>query len=239
MIRQATNFEYIHCKGFIAEIIRTHRIKSADLRVEEGTVSVVVPKDLPRERIEKLLKDKQRWINEKLVLYREAMPVSQKEFVSGESFSYLGRNYRLKVERAPFAPVKLIQGYLIASLPSGIDESHMVRNALVRWYRTHAETKLQEKAHRYAKIVGVEPHSIGIQTFKSRWGSCSAKGAVLFNWKIIMAPNRICDYIVIHELCHLIHHDHSAKFWKEVERVLPDYAARKEWLKVNGITLEL
>lgn len=239
MTTLAKQTEYLQGKGFIAEIIRTHRIKSADLRVEEGTVSVVVPKDLPQERIEKLLKDKHRWIKEKLILHREAMPVSQKEFISGESFSYLGRNYRLKVERAPFAPVKLIQGRLIATLPYGSDEVHMVRNALVRWYRKHAEAKLQEKSKRYAKIIGVEPRSVGIKAFTSRWGSCSAKGDVLFNWKIIMAPNRICDYIVIHELCHLIHHDHSAKFWKEVERVLPDYAERKEWLKVNGVTLEL
>ncbi len=231
--------EYIQGKGFIAEVVRTGRIKSADLRVEEGAVSVIVPKDLPLERIEKLLHDKQRWIKEKLILQREAMPSSGKQFISGESLPYLGRNYRLKVERAPFAPVKLIQGRLVASLPHGSDEPHMVRNALIRWYRKHAEVKLREKAERYAKVVGVEPRSIGIQTFKSRWGSCSAKGDLLFNWKVIMAPNSVCDYVVVHELCHLIHHDHSANFWKEVARVMPDYADRKEWLKVNGAALEL
>lgn len=239
MVPPIIQSEYIQGKGFIAEVVRTNRIKSADLKIEDGAVSVVVPIELSLERIEKLLIDKQRWIREKLVLQREAMPVSQKDFISGESFSYLGRNYRLKVERAPFAPVKLIQGRLVATLHSGSDEPHMVRNALVRWYRKRAEAKLQEKAKRYAKIAGVEPRSVGIQTFKSRWGSCSAKGDLLFNWKIIMAPNRICDYIVVHELCHLIHHNHSPRFWKEVERVLPDYAERKEWLKANCGSLEL
>lgn len=229
--------EYIEGNGYVAEVVRTQRVKSADLRVEDGMVSIVVPEKLESEKIQTLLKDKQSWIREKLILQREAMPVSAKSYVSGEAFSYLGRNYRLKVQKGRFAPVKLIQGHLIATLPSGSEEPHMVCNALVRWYKSHAEQKLQEKAKRYAKIIGVEPKSVGIQTFKSRWGSCTAKGDVVFNWKIIMAPNRICDYVVVHELCHLIHHDHSPKFWKEVARVIPDYDERKEWLKQNAIQL--
>jgi len=82
--------------------------------------------------------------------------------------------------------------------------------------------------------VGVEPKSASIKSFKSRWGSCSPEGDLDFNWVVVMAPNRIVDYIVIHELCHSLHHDHSPKFWKEVERVMPDYKDHKEWLKVNG-----
>ena len=136
-------------------------------------------------------------------------------------------------------PVKLIQGRLYATLPDGGEQSHMVRNALVRWYKRHAQIKLQEKADRYTKIVGVDAGSIGIKTFKSRWGSCSAKGHIDFNWKIMMAPNRIVDYVVVHELCHLKQHDHSPKFWTEVERVIPDYAECKAWMKMNAGRLEL
>lgn len=230
--------EYLEANGFIAEVVRTARVKSADLRVEDGLVSVVVPKALPQERIEKLLHDKRRWIKEKLILHREAAPVSAKDFISGESFAYLGRNYRLKVEHGLFSPVKLLQGRLVVTVPHE-SEPHIIRNALVRWYRRHAESKLQDKVSRYSKLVGAEPRSVGIKSFKSRWGSCSAKGDLLFNWRIVMAPNRICDYIVIHELCHLIQHDHSSKFWKEVERVLPDYAERKEWLKANSEMLRV
>lgn len=206
--------------------------------MDDGLVSIVIPEQLEVDQIYQLLDAKRHWIREKLILQREAMPVSAKSFISGEAFSYLGRNYRLKVQKGRFAPVKLIQGRLVATLPSGAEEPYMVRNTLVRWYKSHAEQKLQEKAERYAKIIGVEPKSVGIQTFKSRWGSCTAKGDVVFNWKIIMAPNRICDYVVVHELCHLIHHDHSPKFWKEVARVIPDYGERKEWLKQNAPSLE-
>lgn len=234
-----TNTQYIEGNGFIAEVIRTARIKTADIRVEEGVVSVVVPTELTDERINQLLKDKKRWIKDKIILHREALPVSAKKYVSGESFSYLGRNYRLKVHHGEFSPVKLVRGYLVVTVPEGQQQSYMIRNALVRWYRHHAELKLKEKAERYSLMVGVKPTAVGIKTFKSRWGSCSAKGKVDFNWKIMMAPNRIVDYVIVHELCHLKQHDHSPKFWRQVERVVPEYLDCKEWLKVNGVQLEV
>lgn len=231
--------EFIDGNGFIVEVIRTSRIKSADVRVEDGAVSIVVPRELPDERIAQILTDKRQWIRNKIILHREAMPVSAKEYVSGESFSYLGRNYRLKVHQGAYVPAKLTQGRLVVTVPGGKDQPHMIRNALLRWYKRRAESKLQDKAKRYAVIVGVEPAGVGIKSFKSRWGSCSAKGKIDFNWKVIMAPNRVVDYVVIHELCHLIRHDHSPEFWREVERVVPDYSVCKEWLKVNGGMLEL
>lgn len=233
------NPEYIESKGFIAEVIRTARVKSADIRVEDGAVSVVVPKDLDGERISQILSDKRQWINNKIDLHRDVAPVRASDYVSGEGFAYLGRNYRLKVEAGHFAPVKLVQGRLVVTVPNGEDQPHMVRNALVRWYKHHAKIKLNEKVNRYAAIVGVEPNGIGIKTFKSRWGSCSAKGKIDFNWKIIMAPNRVVDYVVVHELCHLIQHDHSPQFWKLVERVMPDFVECKEWLKLNAGVLEV
>ena len=236
---QPKQSEYIEGNGFIAEVIRTNRIKSADIRVEEGAVSVVVPQALALDRIDQLLRDKKQWINDKIVLHRGASPVSEKRYVSGESFSYLGRNYRLKLSRGKYTPVKLVQGRLLVTMPNGKKEAHMTRNALMRWFKHNAERKLQEKVERYAPIVGVEPKGLGIKSFKSRWGSCSSKGKIDLNWKIIMAPNRIVDYVVVHELCHLKHHDHSPKFWQQVERVIPDYQNCKEWLKVNAGVLEL
>lgn len=231
--------EYLQANGFIAEVIRTQRVKSADIRVEEGRVSIIVPDQLPLDRITKLLKNKDRWIREKISLQREALPTSCKQYISGESFSYLGRNYRLKVIDGLFAPVKLIEGRLVTALPSSQEQPHMIRNALIRWYKHHAEIKLKAKAQRYSSIIGVIPKSIGVRSFKSRWGSCSPTEQIDFNWKIIMAPNRIVDYVVIHELCHLVHHDHSPLFWKEVERAMPGYAECKEWLKMNAVKLDI
>lgn len=231
--------EYMQGRGFVAEVVRTQRIKSARLQIEEGAVSIIVPTELPHARIEKLLKEKNRWIKEKLYLHQQAMPISSKEFVSGEAFAYLGRNYRLKVEAGAFQPVKLKHGRLLVTLPKESVSPELIRNALVRWYRTQAENRFNEKVERYAKIIRVTPTAVGIKTFKSRWGSCNIKGEILFHWKAIMAPHRIVDYIVAHELCHLKHHDHSTAFWKSLGRVVPDYMECKAWLKRVGSALDI
>lgn len=231
--------EYIQGRGFVAEVIRTPRIKSARLQVEDGAVSIAVPQALPEERISKILLDKQRWIKEKMYLHQQAQPVSQREMISGEAFPYLGRHYRLKVETGALQPVKLQHGQLLLRLPEALQVDHIIREMLVYWYRMQAEIRFREKVRRYAKVVGVEPGDVGIKTFQSRWGSCNIKGEILFHWKVIMAPHRIVDYVVVHELCHLKHHDHSPAFWKSVERVVPDYLECKEWLKMVGARFDV
>lgn len=226
-----SNGEYIEGNGFIAEVIRTKRRKTASIRVEDRMVSVVVPTELTEQRISQLLKEKHRWIKTKIRDQKQVQTVSQKQFVSGEAFSYLGRNYRLKVVRGAYKPVKLIQGRLVATLPQGPDDPAMVRNALVRWYKAQAQPKLFEKTQRYAKIIGVEPTSIGIKTYKARWGSCNAKGRIDFNWQLVVAPHAAVDYVVVHELCHLKHFNHGSDYWKQVERVMPDFKTQQIWLK--------
>lgn len=230
--------EYRDGNGFIAEIIRTSRRKSADIRVEDGSVSVIVPAETSSERIDQLLATKRNWIKEKILLHRESTPASSKQYVSGEAFSYLGRNYRLKIERGNFAPVKLVSGRLLVTIPNGSEQPHMVRNALIRWYKRQAQQKLTDKVERFAPMVGVEPSGVGIKTFRSRWGSCTARGKLEFNWQIMMAPNSIVDYVAVHELCHLKQHDHSPMYWKEVGRVMPDYQKRRDWLRENSETLK-
>ncbi|WP_089729762.1 M48 family metallopeptidase [Candidatus Thiosymbion oneisti] len=232
--------EFIHGKGFDAEVIRTDRRKTATVKVVEGKVSVVVPRRTSTDKVQALVSRKTRWIREKLLLYRKHQPPKPKEYVSGECFTYLGRNYRLKVESGTAKSVKLQGGRLVVQVsPSVRKRDRYLHGALTEWYREHALQKLQQKVQRYAKVVRVSPSSVGIKTFSGRWGSCSTKGNLAFNWKAIIAPNRIVDYLVVHELCHLHHHNHSPEFWKCVERVLPDYAESKEWLKVNGRWLDV
>jgi predicted metal-dependent hydrolase len=226
--------EYIEQRGYVAEIIRRPRTKTARLQVDDGVVSIVVPQELPQTRIKKILTEKNRWIKEKLYLHQQAMPVSGKEFISGEAFPYLGRNYRLKIETGEFAPVKLTQGRLVVTLPTQSTSLTFIRTALIQWYQHQALIRFNEKVNRYANIMGVSPKSVSIKNFKSRWGSCTAKGEIQFHWKVILAPHRIVDYVVIHELCHLKHHDHSPAFWKSVECYVPDYMACKVWLKTVG-----
>ena len=232
--------EFVKGQGFIAEVIRTPRKMTATVRVREGKVSVVVPDSTIMNTVEALVTKKTKWIREKLLLQREHQPTKPKEYVSGESFTYLGRNYRLKVQNGPTKSVKLKYGRLVAHVPPSVQKrDQYVQNALTDWYREHALGKLHSKVGRYAQVIGVIPLSVGIKTFKGRWGSCSTKGNLLFNWKVIIAPNRIVDYVVVHELCHLHEHNHSPKFWKHVERVFPDYLECREWLKGNSRQLTI
>lgn len=231
--------EYVQGHGFVVEVVRTLRARTARLVVDDGAVVIYVPMSLPDERISRLVTDKKRWVKEKLYLHQQAMPVSSKEFVGGEAFPYLGRNYRLKVQAGPFQPVKLKQGWLVVTMPRDAIAPDMIRSALVRWYRVQAQERLTEKVQRYAKLIGVSPIAVGVKTFKSRWGSCSVRGEILFHWKVIMAPHSIVDYVVAHELCHLKHHDHSPAFWKSVERTIPEYLECKQWLKDVGSRFDI
>ena len=231
--------EYIQTSGFIAEVIRTPRRKTATIKVDDRVVSVVVPQDLNEQRITRLLKDKNRWIKDKIAAQKAVAPARQKQFVSGEAFSYLGRNYRLKVKRGAYQPVKLLQGRLVATLPDGADNPHMVRNALVRWYQLQAEPKLREKTARLAKQIAVQPTAVNIKTYKSRWGNCNSKGQIDYNWKIVMAPHWVVDYVVVHELCHLKHFNHSKDYWRKVKHHCAEAVDAKEWLRVNSAVINI
>ena len=226
--------EVIHGRGFDAEVIRTDRRKTATVKVERGRVAVVVPKATSTSRIESLIAEKTPWIKQKLLLHRQQIEVKPKEYVSGECFTYLGRNYRLKVIAGSRREVKLLNGRLVVSLPTGTRSPEAIRAALEQWYIEHAKQKLQEKVDRYAKRLELKPAKLNVRSFKSRWGSCSVKGDLTLNWRVIIAPQRIVDYVVVHELCHLRHHDHSPQFWSSVEHVLPDYRECREWLKAHA-----
>ena len=121
----------------------------------------------------------------------------------------------------------LLAGYLQATIrPSEQGEQRQVRiqQYLHNWYRSRALERLQQKAHRYAQQIGVSPAGISVRNFKSRWGSCDKQGKLVFNWNIIKAPHAIADYMVVHELCHLIHPNHSRQFWQLVSRYDPAFA---------------
>ncbi|MFO7830561.1 MAG: SprT family zinc-dependent metalloprotease [Desulfuromonadaceae bacterium] len=231
--------EYRNHEGLKIEVIRSRRRKSAEIRVAEGTVSIRVPMHTSVDQIDAFLHARRDWILKKVALQAQMSPAKPRAYVSGELFSYLGSNYRLKVEEGAFAPVKLQQGCLIVTVPGGRTQAHLVRNALIRWYKQRAYEKLNQKVEQLAPQVGAHPSQVEIKSFKARWGSCSSTGVVQFNWRIMLAPTQMVDYVVVHELCHLLQHNHSKAYWREVERVMPDYRACREWFKLNGSGLQV
>ena len=206
--------------------------KSVYLSVEEDLVEVLVPQSISYDRIKDVIKKKSLWIKTKLKENASKPTIRKKEYISGESFLYLGKNYRLKVKEGDISSVKLIGGNLeVTTQTLQKNREDEVKKLLENWYRNQAEKRLKEKTKRFSKIIGVHPKSVSIKQFKSRWGSCSAKGELSYNWRIILAPHHIVDYVVVHELCHLLEHNHSQRFWKNVEYFLPDWKERKNCLK--------
>ena len=225
-------------KDLSIEVVRTKRRKTASIKVIDGAVQAIVPDQLSDGRIDALIQKRTPWIRKKLREQSQACTPKPKEYVSGESFTYLGRNYRLKVLTGTDKEVKLQGGYLEVGLPKKPEDGD-IRSALVDWYEQHALERLTEKTNRFAGIMGVTPKSISVRDYKSRWGSCSSKGDISYNWRIIIAPHRIVDYVVVHELCHLKHPNHSPAYWKSVKREVPNYDVCRNWLRVHAGELKV
>jgi len=225
--------------GLRVEVVRSIR-RTAALHIVGSDLQVRVPEDLGDERVAAILRQKRPWIRTKVAELKRVPPHRSKELVSGESFPYLGRNYRLKIQEGHQVGVCLSGGYLQATIrptEQGEQREARIQQYLQNWYRSRALERLQEKTDRYAQQIGVTPSGVSVRNFKSRWGSCDKKGQVVFNWNIIKAPHAIADYVVVHELCHLVHPNHSKDFWALVGRFDPAYADHRDWLKVLGRSL--
>ncbi len=126
-------------------------------------------------------------------------------------------------------------GDKILRIETMVTDIHFLRECVINKYREQAKAIFHLKAEKYAKIMKVSYKNITVKEQKTRWGSCSSLGNLNFNWKLIMMPEAVVDYVVVHELCHLKFMNHSKEFWREVEKVLPDYKKLKDWLTKNGI----
>ncbi|WP_163536356.1 SprT family zinc-dependent metalloprotease [Gracilibacillus sp. YIM 98692] len=206
-------------------------------------VEIYKPRNVSKSKLNDILIQKAPWINQKLEELNEVKTsVQQKEFVSGEKLPYLGRHYRLKVFKEPVktASIQLKQGRFIAVVPHDWTQyqiQDLLEQQLIAWYRQHGFKKIIERAKDYQAILGVEPRSIQLRTQHRRWGTCTPNGDIYLNWRMVMAPVRVIDYIIVHELVHLLVPQHNDKFWRLVKSTLPHYEHSKEWLRVHGVEL--
>lgn len=204
-------------------------------------VTVIVPVGMNEEVIKNNVMTRADWIVKKLDEFKDIQPVAvKKRFINGEAFMYLGKNYSLQIELTDslqVPEVKLYRGKFIIYTPSENEE--ILKMAVEKWYRKKAQEIINERVDYYQFVIGIKPAKVTIKEQKKRWGSCSSKGNINFNWKLIMAPPAIIDYVVVHEMAHLVHLNHSREFWNLVESILPDYKERKEWLNNNGLRLTI
>lgn len=213
------------------EVRRGKREKTVAIAVEpDGAVVLRAPPGTPIDALDSIVQRKAAWIVERLKKTSDLPPpLTDRQFVSGETFLYLGRQYRLKVKPGPPA-VRLEHGHLVAHAP----HQSAVRDALVTWYRAHAAERLPEIVAEWAPVVGVDVPNVLIREPRKRWGSCDERGVLRFNWRIIQAPRRLVEYVVVHELVHLVHREHSREYWARLGQAMPDYERRRQGLRAVG-----
>jgi predicted metal-dependent hydrolase len=204
-----------------------------------GVVVLTAPQSTPVERLDRVVHEKARWIVSRLRLVRPGEPtLPTREFVTGETFLYLGRQYRLMV-RSGSPAVRLEHGRFVVTSPRAVEHDRRaeIRDLLLQWYRRHAVERVQDLVSRWAPRLGVDSPKVLVREQERRWGSCGA-GVVRFNWRVIQAPMRLVEYVVVHELAHLLHDDHGRAFWAALGQSLPDYEQRREALRQAGPRLQ-
>lgn len=217
--------------------------KSKGIRLKidlESGLEVVLPEGFSISKLEPLIKGKENWILSKLrhfELIRQK--IKPNDFDKSNAVLYLGREYsHIKVIRKDIAPeVKMIDDRLFITVPD--DSRQTLVQALEGWYRLEAAKVIKERAVDVGRQLNLQFNRITVRNQKTRWGSCSRLKNLNFNWRLIMAPVQVIDYLIIHEVAHLAEMNHSSRFWKLVEEFCPDYKLRRKWLKENGPMLTI
>ena len=216
--------------------------KTTDIVIERDGVITVRPRlQMTPEQVDETVFSKRMWIYRNLAEWRDLNATRvTREWVSGESFLYLGSSYRLQLVQEQDEPLKLKDGRFCL-LRSVVENggSYAAHQAFEVFYKDKGLSRLKKRVAYFAAKVGVTAGSVQIKDLGFRWATCLKNGDQHFHWKCLMAPLTMIDYIVVHELCHLHHRDHTDAFWNEVDKVLPDYRERKDWLRLRGAELDL
>jgi predicted metal-dependent hydrolase len=212
----------------IDQIIRTRRKSIALIIQKDGKLLVRAPLHISQTRIQQFVSAKADWI-----LSHQEKTRSQQtaihEYRNGESFLYLGKRFNLEWVDNQKSPL-ILEGHFSMKktcLPNA-------EQIFMQWYRQQARQVFTARVEFFAQRYDFTYRKIRLSSARTRWGSCSSKGTLSFTWRLVMAPQDIIDYVILHELVHLHIQNHSPAFWKEVQGYLPDYKKRRAWLKEHA-----
>lgn len=223
----------------IDKLVRSKRKTLALIIRPDGTLEVRAPLRLSKKDILEWVASKREWIEkhrqEVLKAQSEKDKPANRPLQSGDLIYILGQSYPLHIIESRNSTLRLETTHLVMS-------SELLPNAaavLQNFLSNHLNLTLSLRLPYFTDLIGKAPAKVRLSKARSRWGSCSSKGNIAFNWRLGMAPPEIIDYLIVHELAHLKHPNHSRAFWAEVARILPDYKARKRWLRQYGAWLTL
>ncbi len=218
--------------------------KSIALKVKEnGQIIIYAPRGISPEYIDNIIKEKEQWIWNNIQKMKTLEKVhffdkmSLSELKNGSVLMFKGKSYNLQIFKLGRKNKVYFDGDFVIAYVKDIDNREELANLIEDFYREYARKVFEEKVKIFAEKMQVSYGRISIKEQKTRWGSCSSKGNLNFNWKVVKAPEFVIDYLVVHELAHRKEMNHSDRFWNVVESTLPDYKKGKEWLKVNGKSL--
>lgn len=218
------------------QIRESARRKTLQLTVErDSSLLLTCPPGVAADVQEAFIRSKQPWVYKKLA--EKALmnkQIRHKSFTQGEGFLYLGRHHRLNIVDFQSEPLKWVNGRFHLQ-SEALSEA---RKHFIRWYSERGKKWLWQRVQDFAQRLEVNPAGINVQDLGYRWGSCGKGGRLYFHWKTILLPARIAEYVVVHELVHLHEPNHSAEFWLRLERAMPDYEERKQWLAEHGMDVE-
>lgn len=225
--------------SFDYEVVRTSRRTIAIQIDPHKGVIVRAPKRGHKSEIHNFLVKKTPWILKKLeVARRQAAEIQRHNFIAGDIFLFRGEKYSLMFETAKKNSVDIAGHYIVIGLNPETPREK-IPDMLKKWYIARAREIFNERVAVYSPNLGVKPARIAVRGQSKRWGSCSSKGNINLNWKLVMAPPEILNYVIAHELCHLKHPNHQPEFWQLLEGIMPEYADNRRWLKQNGHKLGL
>jgi predicted metal-dependent hydrolase len=213
-------------------IIRSSKRKSVGIQVlPNAHVKVTVPTLFPKFLVSHILKEKEDWIRsaQQKMLSRRASTITDGYYL------YKGKEYQLELRPGNKELVSISENKIIVATPN----KRFVKTYLTSWYKQEARKIIVERVNLYAKRAGLTFKSVAITTAETRWGSCSSNKTLNFNWKLVMAPVEVIDYVVTHELAHLTELNHSRAFWETVRKMYPLYREYRTWLKRNGERLTI
>lgn len=221
---------------FSFKLIHSRRKTIALIVDRDGQLTVRAPFHAAYAQILAFIERKADWIRAKQAIaqQRQTQPL-EKQFVRGETFLYLGSLYPLEIVDRARTSLALKNGRFEITkiaLPRA-------KETFIGWYKKQARQILEERALLYAEQYNLNYERIKITSARTRWGSCSTLGTLSFTWRLVLAPLPVIDYVVVHELAHLVEKNHSKRFWDRVGSMMGDYAKHVQWLKANGYRLNL
>jgi predicted metal-dependent hydrolase len=208
------------------------RRKTISLQIrDEAEVLISAPYFTPAEEINRFVDEKQNWINKAIQKHKDAS-LKNKEYDTGEHFFYLGQSYPLEAFFEPFENAGVVLWNNCFYLNAREDKD-LRKHYFVSWYKKKASDFIHQRVDFFSRMLKLHQENIRITSASSRWGSCSEDNNLAFSFRLIMAPPDIIDYVIVHELSHIKEKNHSPRFWKRVEAIMPEYKTHRRWLKDN------